>query len=156
MAKKKAVTIKRGQKACPKCGKAIAARSESCKLKGCGWIKTTPTAKKKATKKKAAATQEPIAEPLGLDFYGDLIIRWAAHKLQNPDANQKDYTNAKPVEGDWTTWSEADLTKNQEQQKQYKLGLDLLELTEDESKKLDTIAAELIAMTNPENTDDLN
>ena len=106
------------------------------------------------TKKKAAATQETIAEPLGLDFYGDLIIRWAAHKLQNPDAKQKDYTNTKPVEGDWTTWSEADLTKNQEQQKQYKLGLDLLELTEDESKKLDNIAAELIAMIKEENTDD--
>ena len=100
--------------------------------------------------------QETIAEPLGLDFYGDLIIRWTAHKLQNPEAQQKDYTNAKPVEGDWTTWSEADLTKNQEQQKQYKLGLDLLELTEDESKKLDNIAAELIAMIKEENTDDLN
>jgi hypothetical protein len=147
MAKKKAVRIKRGQKPCPKCGKAIAARSESCSKRGCDWVKTKPTANKGATATTAATTPEPIAEPLGLDFYGDLIIRWAAHKLQHPDAKQKDYTNTKPVEGDWTTWSEADLTKNQEQQKQYKLGLDLLELTEDESKKLDAIAAELIAMT---------
>ena len=154
MAKKK-VVIKRGQKACPKCGKAIAARAESCKLRGCGWQKRKATLKKKATKKKAAATTaaaepESAAEPLGLDFYGELIIRWTTHKLHNPEAKQKDYINAKPVEGDWTTWSEADLTKNQEQQKQYELGMNLLELTEDESKKLDTIAAALIAMTKEE------
>ena len=50
MAKKKAVRLKRGQKACPKCGKAIAARSESCKLKEVvDWVKTKPTANKGAT-----------------------------------------------------------------------------------------------------------
>ena len=156
MAKKKAVRIKRGQKPCPKCGKAIAARSESCNKRGCGWIKTKPTANKGAAATTAAAPTESAAEPLGLDFYGDLIIRWAAHKLKNPDAKQKDYTNAKPVEGDWTTWSEADLTKNQEQQKQYELGMNLLELTEDESKKLDIITKQLIAMTKEQNTDGLN
>ena len=87
---------------------------------------------KKAAKKKPTATADPVAETLGLDFYGDLILEWAATKKQNPDAKQKDYTNAKPVEGDWTTWSKADPVKNKEQQKQYELGLKLLELTDQE------------------------
>ena len=83
---------------------------------------------------------------LGIDFYGDLILEWATHKNQTPDAKQKDYTTAKAVEGDWTDWSEDDLAKNQQQQKKHELGLKLLELTEDESKKLDIIADELIAI----------